>query len=201
MDIFVLFWDPAGSFPKYYSPPYVTISIAWLNYVVKMSSCCECVYNPEHDGLPINTNWFMQHGATPHTANINADFSPDSSGPSVASCQYPDLHTYGNENSNCPEYILLGIIFYNLVLVHMYAYLYHILWLQYLCKVWTGDHSVCHLVPLIKDSSFLLEKHLSHCLVTSNHKWVANKWFLWLNTIWIEGTTGLFYYLHYFSLP
>lgn len=51
MDIFVLFSDPAGSFPKYYSPPYPTISIAWLNYVVKMSSCCECVYNPEHDAV------------------------------------------------------------------------------------------------------------------------------------------------------
>jgi hypothetical protein len=38
-------------------------------------------------GLPINTQWFMQYGAAQHIANIDSDFFPDTSGPSVISGQ------------------------------------------------------------------------------------------------------------------
>jgi hypothetical protein len=43
-------------------------------------------------GLPLNIQWFMQDGATPHTANTVLDFLHENFGPCVISHRYPDRH-------------------------------------------------------------------------------------------------------------
>jgi hypothetical protein len=46
-------------------------------------------------GLPIITQWFMQDGARPHTANVALDFLYESFGPGVISHRFSGRHDYG----------------------------------------------------------------------------------------------------------
>lgn len=98
-------WMFPCSFSKYYSPAYLTIWKGWLNYGVKMSPWCNVCTTHNVDavsfmpqpatGLPINTQWYMPHGATQHITNIKLDLFPDTCGPSVISGQHTDHYAYG----------------------------------------------------------------------------------------------------------
>lgn len=98
-------WMFLCSFSKYYSPAYLTIWKGWLNYGVKMSPWGNVCTTHNVDavsfmpqpasGLPINTQWYMQHGATQHITNIKLDLFPDTCGPSMISGQYTDYHAHG----------------------------------------------------------------------------------------------------------
>jgi hypothetical protein len=46
--------------------------------------------------LPISTQWFMQDGATPHTANVMLDFLNIIFSPRVMSHRYPKHHNCGH---------------------------------------------------------------------------------------------------------
>jgi hypothetical protein len=46
--------------------------------------------------MPLNMQWSMQDGATPHTANKVLDFLHNTSGPRVISQRYPDSHNCGH---------------------------------------------------------------------------------------------------------
>jgi hypothetical protein len=46
-------------------------------------------------GLPTNTQWFMQDGARPHTANVVLDFLYVTFGPRVISHRFPGCHDCG----------------------------------------------------------------------------------------------------------
>jgi hypothetical protein len=45
-------------------------------------------------GFPFKIQWFMQDGATPHTANV-LDFMQNTFSPKVTSHHFPDHHVCG----------------------------------------------------------------------------------------------------------
>jgi hypothetical protein len=67
-------------------------------------------------GLPFDTQWFMQDGATPHTANAVLDVLHETFGPRVISHRYPARHGRGQSwppNSpdiNPCDYFLWGYL-------------------------------------------------------------------------------------------
>ena len=55
-------------------------------------------------GLPFNIQWFMQDGATPHTANVASDFPHDTFSQRVIFHHFPAYHGYGlNWQHNSPD--------------------------------------------------------------------------------------------------
>jgi hypothetical protein len=67
-------------------------------------------------GLLLQTYWFMQDGARPHTANVVLDFLHDTSNPRVTSNQFPNHFACGqNLPPNSPDlnpcaYFLWGFL-------------------------------------------------------------------------------------------
>jgi hypothetical protein len=67
-------------------------------------------------GLPLQTQWFMQHGPRPHTANVVLDFPHDTFDSHVISNRIPDCFACGqNWLPNSPDlnpcdYFLWGLL-------------------------------------------------------------------------------------------